>query len=106
MGPAAGGYRLTLHVDAPTRASLPLLAADGVPLGVAKQSPDRRTMTMLVTDPEVPSARDVRLVWSSDLGKETAGRSRGQAAGPSATAWCWSTTMTETTVPGCGLHGG
>ena len=36
--PVAGGYRLTLRLDAPApmRASLPLLAADGVPLGVAK----------------------------------------------------------------------
>jgi len=51
--PVGGGYRLTLHLDAPApmRASLPLLAVDGVPLGVAKQSPDRRTLTMVVTDP-------------------------------------------------------
>ncbi|GAA3108786.1 hypothetical protein JOF29_001539 [Kribbella aluminosa] len=90
MRPLADGYQLTLHLDAPAplRASLPLLEVDGTALGVAKQSPDRRTMTLVTTDPAVLTAHDVRLVWSGDLGKE-AGKSRGitAAAGPTDAYW-------------------
>ncbi|WP_241998204.1 Calx-beta domain-containing protein [Kribbella sp. VKM Ac-2569] len=87
--PVASGYQLTLHLDAPApmRASLPLLEVDGTPLGVAKQSPDRRTLTLISTDPAVLKARDVRLVWSGDLGKE-AGKSRSVgSAGPTDADW-------------------
>ncbi|MFD7156042.1 Calx-beta domain-containing protein [Kribbella sp. NPDC059898] len=88
--PLAAGYQVTLHLDAPAplRASLPLLEVDGTPLGVAKQSPDRRTMTLVTTDPAVLTAHDVRLVWSGDLGKE-AGKSRSitAAAGPTDAYW-------------------
>ncbi|WP_427889786.1 Calx-beta domain-containing protein [Kribbella sp. GL6] len=90
MRPLAAGYQVTLHLDAPAplRASLPLLEADGTPLGVAKQSPNRRTMTLVTTDPAVLTAHDVRLVWSGDLGKE-ASKSRGitAAAGPTDGYW-------------------
>ena len=55
-------------------------------MGVAKQSPDRRTLTLISTDPAVLKARDVRLIWSGDLGKD-AGRNRGQAAGPTDADW-------------------
>ncbi|WP_328518623.1 hypothetical protein [Kribbella sp. NBC_00359] len=57
--PVAGGYWLTLRLDAPApmRASLPLLAVDGVPVGVAKQSPDRRTLTLISADPAVVKDR-------------------------------------------------
>ncbi|WP_238174522.1 Calx-beta domain-containing protein [Kribbella kalugense] len=69
------------------RASLPLLAVDGKPLGVAKQSADRKTLTLVSTDPAVLTARDVRLVWSGDLGKQS-GMSRGiAAAGPTDADW-------------------
>jgi hypothetical protein len=70
--PVVGGYRLTLRLDAPApmRASLPLLAVDGVPVGVAEQLPDRRTLTLISTDPAVLRAGDVRLIWSGDLGKD------------------------------------
>ncbi|GAA1588969.1 MULTISPECIES: Calx-beta domain-containing protein [Kribbella] len=90
MRPLADGYQLTLHLDAPAplRASLPLLEVDGTPLGVAKQSPDRRTMTLVTTDPAVRTARDVRLVWSGDLGKEASkGRGITAAAGPTDAYW-------------------
>ncbi|MGW1343685.1 Calx-beta domain-containing protein [Kribbella sp. NPDC002412] len=88
MRPAAGGYQLTLRLEAPApmRASLPLLAVNGTPIGVARQSPDQRTLTLVTTDPAVLRARDVRLVWSGDLGK-SAGRNRGQAAGPTDADW-------------------
>ncbi|MEV0285750.1 MULTISPECIES: Calx-beta domain-containing protein [unclassified Kribbella] len=88
MQPVAGGYRLTLRLEAPApmRASLPLLAVNGTPVGVARQSPDQRTLTLVTTDPAVLKARDVRLVWSGDLGK-SAGRNRGQVAGPTDADW-------------------
>jgi hypothetical protein len=45
--PVAGGYQLTLRLEAPApmRASLPLLAVNGIPIGVARQSPDQRTLS-------------------------------------------------------------
>ncbi|MFF0264259.1 Calx-beta domain-containing protein [Kribbella sp. NPDC004536] len=88
--PLAVGYQLTLHLDAPApmRASLPLLEVDGNPLGVAKQSPDRKTMTLVTTDPSVVKAHDVRLVWSGDLGKESSkSRSITTTAGPTDADW-------------------
>ncbi|NIK57290.1 Calx-beta domain-containing protein [Kribbella shirazensis] len=89
MRAVAGGYQLALHLNspAPLRASLPLLEVDGKPLGVARQSPDRKTLTLVTTDPAVASARDVRLVWSGDLGKQNAGRGRGTAEGPTDADW-------------------
>ncbi|WP_433161127.1 Calx-beta domain-containing protein [Kribbella sp. CA-247076] len=77
---------LRLEAPAPMRASLPLLAVNGVPIGVARQSPDQRTLTLVTTDPAALTARDVRLVWSGDLGKTT-GRSRGQATGTTDADW-------------------
>ncbi|WP_344241230.1 Calx-beta domain-containing protein [Kribbella hippodromi] len=85
-----GGYQLTLRLDAPApmRASLPLLVVDGRPMGVAKQSANRKTLTLTTADPAVLKARDVRLVWSGDLGQQTAGKSRGIApAGPTDAYW-------------------
>ncbi|TDD15461.1 hypothetical protein E1218_31395, partial [Kribbella turkmenica] len=86
--PVAAGYQLTLRLQAPApmRASLPLLAVNGVPIGVARQSPDQRTLTLVTSNPAVLTARDVRLVWSGDVGKST-GRNRGQAAGPTDADW-------------------
>ncbi|MGW7684483.1 Calx-beta domain-containing protein [Kribbella sp. NPDC054772] len=89
MRPVAGGYQLTLHLDAPAamRASLPLLAVDGKPLGVAKQSVDRKTLTLVSADPSVLTAREVSLVWSGDLGKQSS-KSRGiTAGGPTDADW-------------------
>lgn len=77
--PVAGGYQVTLHLDAPApmRDALPLIAVNGVPVGVAKQSPDLRSVTFISRDPSLLKARDVRLVWSGDLtaakGKKSSG---------------------------------
>ncbi|TDD60107.1 hypothetical protein E1263_12440 [Kribbella antibiotica] len=70
--PVAAGYELTLRLGAPApmRASLPLLAVDGEPIGVAKQSNDLRSLTLVTTDPAVLKAKDVKLVWSGDLGQD------------------------------------
>ncbi len=66
--PVAKGYRVTLRLDepAPMRDALPLIAVNGVPVGVAKQSPDRRSVTLVSPDPSLLKAKDVRLVWSGD----------------------------------------
>lgn len=77
--PVAGGYQVTLRLNepAPMRNALPLIAVDGVPVGVAKQSPDRKTVTLVSPDPALAKAKDVKLVWSGDLGKDGAkGKSR------------------------------
>src|SRR5258705_10074998 len=68
VDPVAGGYRVTLKLadPVPLRSALPLLAIDGKPAGVAKQSADRRTLTLVSQDPTVLGAKDVKLVWSSD----------------------------------------
>ena len=65
----AGGYRLTLRLDAPARRCR-CSRSTGFPVGVAEQSPDRRTLTLISTDPAVLRAGDVRLIWSGDLGKD------------------------------------
>ncbi|WP_328327777.1 hypothetical protein OHA70_01825 [Kribbella sp. NBC_00382] len=72
--PVAGGYRVTLHLDAPApkRDALPLIAVDGVPVGPAKLSPDQRTLWLTSPDPALRNAQDVRLAWSGDqLGKQS-----------------------------------
>ncbi|MFC9695047.1 Calx-beta domain-containing protein [Kribbella sp. NPDC056951] len=82
--PVAAGYQITLRLGAPApmRASLPLLAVDGEPIGVAKQSTDQRTLTLVSTDPAVLKAKDVKLVWAGDLGKDDRkAESRGAAVG-------------------------
>jgi hypothetical protein len=62
-----GGYRVTLHLSAPLRLtdSLPLLAVDGKVAGPARESADRRTLTLVTADPAVARASDVRVVRSA-----------------------------------------
>ncbi|WP_328991775.1 hypothetical protein OG394_36220 [Kribbella sp. NBC_01245] len=81
--PAAGGFLITKRLDAPVRmrAALPLLAIDGVPVGVARQSPDGRTLTVLSTNPAVTTAKSVELMWSSEI-NEQAGRSTASTESP------------------------
>ncbi len=89
--PVAAGYQVTLRLGAPApmRAALPLLAVDGEPLGVARQSPDQRTLTLVTTDPSVLKAKNVQLVWSGDVGKDgKQTQSQGlAAAGPNDAYW-------------------
>jgi hypothetical protein len=85
--PVAGGYRITLRLDAPAplRDALPLLSVDGETIGVARQSADRRTVSLITKDPSVLRARDVRLVWS---GEPAEGRKRSrEGAGPTDSYW-------------------
>jgi hypothetical protein len=81
--PVAGGYRVTLRLDepAPMRDALPLIAVNGVPVGVAKQSPDRRSVSLVTTDPSLLKAKDVQLVWSGDLGRNKGRKGKSLAGG-------------------------
>lgn len=63
--PVRGGYRVTLHLDErlPVRDALPRLAVDGVPVGLARESPDGRTLTVVTTHPAAADADRVELAW-------------------------------------------
>lgn len=70
MDRVAGGYRVTLHLSEPLRMAdaVPLVAVDGKVAGPARESADRRTVTLVTDDPSVARASDVRVVTSqSDL---------------------------------------
>ncbi|WP_148257092.1 Calx-beta domain-containing protein [Kribbella flavida] len=87
VDPVAGGYRVTLRLDrpAPLRDALPLLAVDGRTVGVARQSADRRSVSLISQDPAVLRARTVALVWSGD---PAPGSKRSMAApGPTDADW-------------------
>ncbi|MFF1822425.1 Calx-beta domain-containing protein [Kribbella sp. NPDC058245] len=79
------GYRVTLHLDAPVpmRASQPLLAVNGKPVGVARQSADGRTLTLVTTDKAAADAHDVQLAWPGDPSKSA----RALAGGPTDAYW-------------------
>ncbi|WP_238161203.1 Calx-beta domain-containing protein [Kribbella antibiotica] len=82
------GYRVTLRLDepVPVRAAMPLLAVNGIPVGVARQSADGRTLTLITSDRTAASAHDVQLVWPGDV--SNAGVSaRAQAGGPTDAYW-------------------
>ncbi|WBQ07055.1 Calx-beta domain-containing protein [Kribbella sp. CA-293567] len=81
--PVAGGYRVTLRLDAPApmRDALPLIAVNGEPVGVAKQSPDRRNVSLVTPDPSLLKAKDVQLVWSGDLGRGKGKKGKSLAGG-------------------------
>ena len=64
--PTTTGYRVTLRLTepAPLRGAAPVLAVDGRPLSVARQSADRRTLTVDTTDSRVIQATRVELAWT------------------------------------------
>jgi hypothetical protein len=67
--PDAGGYRVTLHlrdqVDA--RDALPELAVNGTSIGVAQQSADGRTLSVVTSDPVAANADSVQLAWNGQV---------------------------------------
>ncbi|MDX6280323.1 MAG: hypothetical protein QOH03_1394 [Kribbellaceae bacterium] len=81
--PTADGYQVTLRLDAPApmRNALPLIAVNGVPVGVAKQSEDQRTVSLVSPDPSLLQAKNVELVWSGDLGRNDGKKSKSLAGG-------------------------
>ncbi|MFC0623373.1 hypothetical protein [Kribbella deserti] len=70
------GLRITLRLPAAValRAALPMLAVDGRPLGVARQSGDGKTLTLDTSDPAALTAKKVELVWSTELGQDKSAR--------------------------------
>nr|WP_238355016.1 Calx-beta domain-containing protein [Kribbella sandramycini] len=58
------GARVTLQLakPLPVRDALPILAADGVPIGVARQSPDQRVLSLLSPDKGLLKAKKIELV--------------------------------------------
>ncbi|WP_112244035.1 Calx-beta domain-containing protein [Kribbella monticola] len=88
--PVAGGYKITLKLDAPAplRDALPLIAVDGKAVGVAQQSADQRTATVVSSDRALLKAKDVRLVWSTDGTTDAQNNKRSRAAaGPTDADW-------------------
>ncbi len=83
--PVAGGYRITLELDrrVPLRDALPMLSVDGRAIGVAKESADRRSVSLISKDPAVLRAKNVTLLWSGDPSRK---RSKA-AAGPTDADW-------------------
>jgi Calx-beta domain len=76
-----GGYRVTLHLPSPRRMgdALPLLAVDGKVVGPARESADRRSITVVTTNPAVARATEVRVVRSP--GELAASSGRGPSLG-------------------------
>ncbi|MFC9695046.1 Calx-beta domain-containing protein [Kribbella sp. NPDC056951] len=79
------GYRVTLRLDKPVamRAARPLLAVNGKPVGVARQSADGRTLTLVTTDKVAAHAHDVQLTWPGDQRMSV----RALAGGPTDAYW-------------------
>ncbi|MEZ0491869.1 hypothetical protein AB2L28_06410 [Kineococcus sp. TBRC 1896] len=73
---------LTLPGGVPVRAAQPQLAVDGVVLGVAREEPDRRTLTVQTSDPRVVRAGSVQLAWNGVVaGQEARVLKHARAAG-------------------------
>lgn len=83
--PTAGGYDVTLDLDAPLpiRAAAPVLVVDGQDVGVARTSLDQRQVTVTTADPAVARASDVSLAWASDVDR-SAVSAAPQTAAPQA----------------------
>lgn len=62
----AGGYQVTLHLpqQIEARDALPEIAVNGTSVGVAQQSQDGRTLTVVTTDPAAANPSSVQLAWN------------------------------------------
>ncbi|MDD9205957.1 hypothetical protein PU560_05665, partial [Georgenia sp. 10Sc9-8] len=72
-----GGYELTLELDdpLPMRAAAPVLEVDGEPVGLARESADGGSVSVITTDESILAAEDVDLSWDGEA--ESAPRSIG-----------------------------
>jgi hypothetical protein len=79
VAPVPGGYEVTVELDEPlpVRGDAPTIVADGTDLGLATESPDRRSLSLVTTDPAVLDADAIEPGWSST---STSGRSGARAA--------------------------
>ncbi|MFE0019848.1 hypothetical protein [Amycolatopsis sp. NPDC059021] len=68
--PAGAGYQVTLRLPRPldTRAAAPEIAVNGKSVGVAHESPDRRTLTVVTADPAAAHPSTVQLAWNGAVG--------------------------------------
>jgi dienelactone hydrolase len=71
--PAPGGYRVTLHLpdQLAARDALPELAVNGTSVGVAQESQDGRTLTVVTTDPAAAYPDSVQLAWNGQVADAT-----------------------------------
>jgi hypothetical protein len=67
--PVPGGYQVTLHLkdQLEARDALPELAVNGSSVGVAQQSPDGRTLTVVTDDPVAAHPSSVQLAWNGQV---------------------------------------
>jgi Calx-beta domain len=81
---SANGFVVTLRLakPAPIRDAMPWLAVDGKPIGIAKQSADRRKLTVVTTDARVLGTQRVELVWSPGAASSGTARLAPHAAPP------------------------
>ncbi len=79
---APGGYLVTVELDAtlPIKSDAPTIEVDGVPIGIATESADGRSLSVFTTDSSVVKADDVEAGWFSKPSGETASARKAQAA--------------------------
>ncbi|SDU77551.1 alpha/beta hydrolase [Jiangella alkaliphila] len=79
---APGGYQVTVELDEalPIRGDAPTIVVDGEPIGLATESGDGRSLTVVTADPAVAAANTVEAGWSS----ESAGPAATTAGAPTA----------------------
>ncbi|TDC50964.1 hypothetical protein E1212_13560 [Jiangella ureilytica] len=65
---APGGYQVTVELDRPLpiRGDAPTIVVDGEPIGLATESGDGRSLTVVTADPAVAAADTVVPGWSSE----------------------------------------
>ncbi|WP_146605240.1 hypothetical protein [Jiangella anatolica] len=83
---APGGYQVTVELDRPLpiRGDAPTILVDGEPIGLATESADGRSLTVVTADPAVAAADSVEPGWSSESGGTAAASARVPTAVPDA----------------------
>jgi hypothetical protein len=79
---APGGYLVTVELDQklPIKSDAPTIEVDGVPVGIATESADGKSLTVFTTDPAVAKADDAEAGWFSKPSGETASAKSARAA--------------------------
>jgi hypothetical protein len=80
---APGGYLVTVELDAklPVKSDAPTIEVDGVPIGIATESADGRSLSVFTTDSSVVKADDAEAGWfSKPSGGESTQRSASATA--------------------------
>lgn len=63
-----GGYEVTVNLSKalPMKSDAPTIEVDGVPIGIATEAGDSKSLTVFTTDPSVVEASSVEAGWFSD----------------------------------------